>query len=162
MLSLVILAASCACWILSYFRADIFAFTGGMIGQAVGGIVFARIPYQVTEAHAHLVLPGNGIGLIDLVNMSVFFNQNSNGYGHAGFAFIRQTDAMPNEYPNWAMIVPHWSIVAVSVIAPMAWSLCFWRNRTRNLQGLCLQCGYDLRATSDRCPECGKVVEKVI
>ena len=37
-----------------------------------------------------------------------------------------------------------------------AWRLLpFPRRRKRKRHGLCLQCGYDLRGSKERCPECG-------
>ena len=54
--------------------------------------------------------------------------------------------------------IPYWSILIVSIAIPAAWMLKQRNLKQRRTAGQCLACGYDLRATPDRCPECGMVV----
>lgn len=61
------------------------------------------------------------------------------------------------------LTVPHWALVAALAVLPGRW--CRRQLRQRRWTGrpeaerCCLACGYDLRATPDRCPECGAVSE---
>ena len=49
--------------------------------------------------------------------------------------------------------------LAGSTLLPVAWLVRvprgLWLARHRRRAGLCVECGYDLRATPGRCPECG-------
>jgi hypothetical protein len=55
-------------------------------------------------------------------------------------------------------IVPYWALMLLSGVAAMPWvysTFGSWRRARRMHLGQCLTCGYDLRASNNRCPECG-------
>lgn len=61
--------------------------------------------------------------------------------------------------PGWrGGFVPHWLVAAAFAALPAAWFIRWRRQRRGARCGLCPCCGYDLRATRDRCPECGRAV----
>lgn len=54
--------------------------------------------------------------------------------------------------------VPYWPAVLLFAIAPVR-SIFHWvRRRSRRRSGVCVGCGYDLRGTPERCPECGLTI----
>jgi hypothetical protein len=66
---------------------------------------------------------------------------------------------------GWGFCVPHLVIVVLFLI-PVAWWWIVFRHRDEELhrieKGLCHNCGYDIRHSHGRCPECGEVQANVM
>jgi hypothetical protein len=56
--------------------------------------------------------------------------------------------------------IPFWSLAVAFSILPVVWLRRACRDRVQQREGLCSKCGYDLRATPGRCPECGHRVSQ--
>jgi hypothetical protein len=54
--------------------------------------------------------------------------------------------------------MPHWFLVLVFGMVPMKKIYRWSKSRHRRKRGLCEGCGYDLRESSDACPECGRTL----
>jgi hypothetical protein len=51
--------------------------------------------------------------------------------------------------------LPFWFPLIVSAVLPAVWARTHLQRRKLAQMGCCKVCGYDLRATPERCPECG-------
>jgi len=56
-----------------------------------------------------------------------------------------------------AVTVPHWFVVLATAVPTLLWVRGALRHWRWARQGRCRSCGYDLRSSPDRCPECGAV-----
>lgn len=88
-------------------------------------------------------------------------DRTSSPLARLGFACIRIDEKeLKDDLPGLSRAVligwPHWFLFVAAAILP---TVELWRRlRRRHLQpGLCKKCGYDLRGTPRRCPECGAV-----
>jgi hypothetical protein len=69
-----------------------------------------------------------------------------------GFGYNPYRDA----HYRWTRVnFPMWLPTALFATLPLARGALFFRRRRWVREGHCAKCGYDLRATPDRCPECG-------
>ena len=78
------------------------------------------------------------------------------GFYWHGFAF----GWVKSPYIAQGFAVPWWALTTVASISPIWMCARWWRKRRRFPPGACVQCGYDLRESPNRCPECGTCVAR--
>jgi hypothetical protein len=70
------------------------------------------------------------------------------------YASFQSADETGQQRLEAAVSMPHWFALLLALSLPAARLVRAFRRRARG-PGRCRSCGYDLRATPERCPECG-------
>jgi hypothetical protein len=165
-------------WVRSYRTLDeLSRVSGGGVTESIlsfrGALHLARSGNRAADRgwswDAYSIPPGS--------DWDVLYFSGTLEFRRLGFGLLRgkpfnaarpfgNTKARPlvtwlNVPPYNAIVVPYWFITLL-VATPWWWPVA-WRMlrpllaRFRRSPGTCCRCGYDLRATPERCPECGAV-----
>ena len=85
---------------------------------------------------------------------------NAFGYGTRRHAYIPWFESQTvGRMQSSFLILPLYLPVFIFAILPLLAVRLIHRRRKRMKLGLCLNCGYDLRGSKDRCSECGSPFE---
>jgi hypothetical protein len=163
-LSLILCLLILAIWIRSYWVTDTFFWgtakadhqfssTGGRLIYADAYWPHGRAPFSL--AHGSTSRKANEW----LENPT-----HTDGFRFIGFEYSAQV--FPQIDPTvWFFIspfrmiaIPYWTPFALSTLHPLLRFVSQSRRLRRRRRGLCLDCGYDLRASRSTCPECGAAV----
>jgi hypothetical protein len=81
------------------------------------------------------------------------------GFQFGNCAYAAQFPYTGNDRVGMRAVVPYWSLALVAAVLPGGAAagavMRMLRRRHRRAKRLCLRCGFDLRHSPDRCPECG-------
>lgn len=83
-------------------------------------------------------------------------SENRRWVGLWAFHFSHRSGILTDtHWSNLEVKLPYGPLILLLLVSPAIWILRAWRVRR---PGICKQCGYDLRGTPSRCPECGTIV----
>jgi hypothetical protein len=171
-LSLLLCIATVIVWVRSYFVADVvgrYRYTNigniqasrqWAIAPNRGRLLFFR-QYARNVDRAFAEMPGEhdtGVGHRTQPPMpfDIWFG-TTHGVRLLGFAWRRSEVSEGQDVTrDIHAAVPLWAVCLVTAVPPVWWARRRWRA-SRVGPNDCPVCGYDLRATPERCPECGAI-----
>jgi hypothetical protein len=144
--ALVVCSALAACWVRSYFACNYLSIpAGGRQWQAgwTTGCLFVG-PAEIT---------GGEPVFNDLPPLNIM---DAAAPGDPSYFFLRPLPlGLRITRGTCVVFVPIWLAMLLVGAVPFA-----RRLRRRRAVGVCSRCGYDLRATPGRCPECGEAAPR--
>ena len=157
-----------ALWVRSFWLADIFRWTHIQLDE------FSVTTVEVISNRGRLVFDQSEDSSEGLVRGEL----EEVDFGHS-FRWMSRSRIVPlypwhtweawrisfashetHDASGWFISGPHLLVIVFAGVMPVLWFTHLARDRHRRrriAEGRCATCGYDLRASSDRCPECGQV-----
>jgi hypothetical protein len=156
-----LLAAAPLLWGLSYLRGDTLLWLRGggnsvMVNHSAGRIGLWLFDAPVTEGTppAWLHLPGGAYA-----ESAINFGPEA-GYDVTGPSWLHWYKYTFGEgilgVGGFFVTFPHWLLCIPTAAALLRATVLASRRRRRRRRGWCVACGYDLRSSPGRCPECGE------
>jgi hypothetical protein len=166
-ISLVLALLVAGLWVRSYWIADWFIV--GDVGVLDRGMMLWSAEGSVVCSLVNKESPGDPIGRMPFwvtytpgPKMSPWRTQRSTYsrdelIGAFGFSVssVPRRQAPFQSSVRETLLVPDWMSCTALLVLPVSKTRSLARRCWGRHKGRCPTCGYDLRATPDRCPECG-------
>jgi len=136
--SLLLCLATATLWVRSYWRMDFFFRVGVQNGEPA-------MPWFEL---------GSGYGRAGRKSLATYQVVEFYDWQHRTIDLARPVQLPSRES---SISFPIWLPGILFAILPSAWLITIRRRAKRGRLGLCRNCGYDLRATPEKCPECGTI-----
>ena len=157
-LSLLLCVAVCVLWVRSYWRNEYVIWSNGdpiqrvsiQVSSGAAKVTWARyVPnVELDEPWLQVYSSPKPYDLYRDVRDSTEWHRTWMGFVYGGEDW---------QFRKWlrCVVLPLWFPFVVFFVPPALWLMSRHSRYRRHRLGLCVHCGYDLRASPGRCPECG-------